>query len=172
MLTIECLGDWGIFLKATDEGKADATSQPNHTSETGFCACLPGFKMTASAGRSLYAVVEDEPFMAELVRDMLSSCDLGVEVFNLGADLFDSPRLLRFEAIVLDLSLPDMEGFDIMDKLAAIGSRSSIMVTSGHDSSIVLAAKIYGRGIGLNMLGALSKPFTRNELLSGLGLTA
>jgi len=128
--------------------------------------------MTTSADRSFYAVVEDDPYMAELVRDMLSSCDLGIEVFNLGAELFESPRLLSFKAIVLDLSLPDIEGFDIMDKLAAIGSSSSILVTSGHDSSIVLAAKIYGSGIGLNMRGALTKPFTREDLLSGLGLTA
>jgi FixJ family two-component response regulator len=157
--------------KATDEGKADATTQPIHTSRTGFCAYLSGCNMTTSAGQSLYAVVEDEPFMAELVRDMLSSSDIGVEVFDLGAELFESPNLLSFKAIVLDLSLPDMEGFDIMDKLAAIGSRSSILITSGHDSSIVLAANIYGRGIGLSMLGALTKPFTRNDLLSGLGLT-
>jgi hypothetical protein len=66
---------------------------------------------------------------------------------------------------------PDMEGFDVMDKLASIGSRSSILITSGHDSSIVLATNIYGRGIRLNMRGALTQPSTRNDLLSGLGLT-
>jgi hypothetical protein len=41
---------------------------------------------------------------------------------------------------------------------------------SGHDLAVVRAAKIYGNGIGLQMRGALTKPFTKYELFKALGL--
>lgn len=124
--------------------------------------------MAADLRRPRFAIVEDDPFMAELVADMLSTSDVDVEVFPLAADFFKSSNLPNFKAIVLDLSLPDMEGFEVMDKLASIGTSSSILVMSGHDHAIVAASKIYGRGIGLKMQAALTKPFTRTELLAAL----
>jgi FixJ family two-component response regulator len=130
--------------------------------------------MTSFKERLLFAIVDDEPFMAQLVSDMLSSAnvDVDVEIFPLGADFLQSPNLLKFNTIILDLSLPDIDGFDLMDELAADTIGISVLLISGHDTVTISAAKIYGRGIGLNMLGALTKPFTRNELFSGLGLTA
>ncbi len=128
--------------------------------------------MTRVLGRQKFAVVEDDPFMADVVGEMLSCGDIDVEIFALGAELFDSPNLMDFEAIVLDLTLPDMGGFDVMDKLADMSSSSSILVTSGHDPATLAAAKIYGRGIGLKVRGVLTKPFSRAELLAALGLPA
>ena len=137
-----------------------------------FRFIFPVFEMTAGVGRPLVAIVEDEPFMAELVRQMLEASDVDVEVFHLGADFLNSPNLPVFKAIVLDLSLPDMEAFDVMDSMASKGIGGSVLVSSGHDTSIVVAAKIYGRGVGLKMCGALTKPFSQAELLAALGLPA
>ena len=128
--------------------------------------------MTSVVKRQLFAIVDDEPFMAQLVSDMLSYANVDVEVFPLGADFLQSPNLLKFKTIILDLSLPDIDGFDLMDKLAADTIGVSLLLISGHSSATINAARIYGRGIGLNMRGALVKPFTRDDLLSCLGLTA
>jgi DNA-binding response OmpR family regulator len=123
-----------------------------------------------TAVRPLFAVVEDEPFMAEMVGDMLTSRGVDVEVFHHGADLLKSANLRKFKAIVLDLSLPDIDGFVLMDRLAADAVSVCLLLMSGHDLAIVRAAKIYGNGIGLNMRGALTKPFAREELFAALGL--
>lgn len=128
--------------------------------------------MTSVLERLSFAVVDDEPFMAQLVSDMLSSADVDVEVFPLGADFLRSPNLLKFKTIILDLSLPDIDGFDLMDKLAADTIGVSVLLISGHSNATINAAEIYGRGIGLKMSGALTKPFTRDELLAALVLTA
>jgi two-component system OmpR family response regulator len=125
---------------------------------------------TAGTGRPRFAIVDDEPFMAELVSDMLLSVGADVEVFHLGADLFKRANLQQFSAIVLDLSLPDMDGFEIMDQLATDSHAISILLMSGHDLAVVRAAKIYGNGLGLNVRGTLTKPFSRDELLTALGL--
>ena len=117
-----------------------------------------------------YAVVDDEPLMAQLVSDMLSSANVDVEVFTLGAELHKSTNLPKFKSIILDLSLPDIDGFDLLTKLSEEDLGMSILLISGHDMSTISAAHIYGEALGLKMLGALAKPFTRTELLSILGL--
>ena len=77
---------------------------------------------------------------------------------------------MKFKAVILDLSLPDLDGFGLMENLAATTIGMSIVLMSGHDLGTLRAAKIYGNGLGLKMRGALSKPFTRYELLAALGL--
>jgi FixJ family two-component response regulator len=129
-----------------------------------------GIDMTLVVERLLFAIIDDEPFMSQLVSDMLTSVNVDVEIFPLGADFLQSPNLLKFKTIILDLSLPDIDGFDLMDKLASDTNSMSVVLISGHDTATISAANIYGRGIGLNMRGALNKPFTRDELLAALGL--
>ena len=120
--------------------------------------------------RPLFAIVEDEAFMAELVSGMLGGADVDVEVFPLGSALLKSPNLTKFTAIVLDLSLPEMDGFELMDALAAQAAGMPMVLMSGHDLAVVRAAKIYGNGLGLKVRGALTKPFTQEALLASLGL--
>ena len=74
--------------------------------------------MTATAYRARFAIVEDEPFMAQLVSFMLVSSGAEVEVFELGAEFLKSADLLKFKAVILDLALPDLDGFGVMKDLA------------------------------------------------------
>jgi DNA-binding response OmpR family regulator len=120
----------------------------------------------------LFAIVEDDPFMAQLVSDMLTSSGVESQVFVLGADLLKCADLLNFKAVILDLSLPDIDGFEIMERIAAKYIGMSLVLMSGHDLATVRAAKIYGNGIGLTVRGALTKPFTKEELFAALGLQA
>ena len=126
--------------------------------------------MITGADRLLFAIVEDDPFMAQLVSDMLLTGGVEVQVFTFGLDLLQCANLLNFKTIVLDLSLPDIDGFDLMDKLAADVIGMSIVLMSGHDAATLRGASIYANGIGLNVRGALTKPFTRGELFAALGI--
>lgn len=108
--------------------------------------------------------------MSQLVSDMLSSVNVSVEVFSLGAELLRSANLPKFNSIILDLSLPDIDGFDLLGELAAKSVATSILLISSHDNAILSAARTYGGALGLEMLAAISKPFTRGDLLSALGL--
>jgi CheY-like chemotaxis protein len=81
-----------------------------------------------------------------------------------------SPNLQWFKAVILDLSLPDIDGFELMNTLAADAEGMPMVLMSGHDLAVVRAAKIYGNGLGLRVRGALTKPFTRDQLFAALGL--
>jgi CheY-like chemotaxis protein len=160
----------GIFLAGKTKGLARAIFQKTQAGTTALGVCFQGVYMSTDAVLPLYAVVEDEPFMAEMVCDMLASRGLNVEVFHHGADFLRSANLRNFQAIVLDLSLPDIDGFVLMDKLVDQAVYASMVLMSGHDLAIVRAAKIYGNGIGLHVRAALTKPFTKEELFAALGL--
>jgi two-component system, OmpR family, response regulator len=116
------------------------------------------------------AIVEDDPAMAQLVSDMLASGGMAANIFMRGSDLLRCAHLQHFKAIVLDLSLPDIDGFELMDQLASKAKGPMVVLMSGHDLAVVRAAKIYGNGVGLQMRGALTKPFTKKELFTSLGL--
>jgi FixJ family two-component response regulator len=107
--------------------------------------------------------------MAELVSNMLAHLPLDVEVFFNGADLLKSPHLMRFTTLVLDLSLPDIDGFDLMDRLAAVAQPGALLLMSGHSQAALRASLLYGNGIGLQVKGALCKPFSGDELCMTLG---
>jgi CheY-like chemotaxis protein len=129
-------------------------------------------KSGAATGRKRMAIVEDEPFMADLIRTMLchadEDVDVDVEVFHLGADLLKSSALHQFHSIVMDLSLPDIDGFDLMDTFATLQMDSSIVLISGQSQAALKASKLYGKGIGLSVCATLCKPFSRDELLMAL----
>jgi len=131
-----------------------------------------GKEVTASIGRLHFAIVEDDTFMAELVCDMLIDQDAQPQVFSSGLEFLKSADRLTFHTILLDLSLPDIDGFDLMEKLAAQGTELSVLLMSGHNEAVLSSGKLYGNGLGLNVRGVLCKPFTKAELLAALGLAA
>jgi DNA-binding response OmpR family regulator len=117
-----------------------------------------------------FAIVDDEPSLANLVSNMLLSNGATVEVFSNGLDLLKSKNLIQFDSVILDLSLPDIDGFEVMEKLAARAKGLFVILISGHDIEVVNAARIYGNAIGLNVHASLTKPFSRDQLFAALGL--
>ena len=126
--------------------------------------------MSMDCTEALVAIVDDDPLMIKLLGLMLANADVRLETFMSGTALLKSPTLNQFSTIILDLSIPDAEGFQIMDKLVVKNIAVPILLISGHDHAILMAAKAYGEGVGLNLLGALRKPFTQQNLQSIMGL--
>jgi len=50
-----------------------------------------------------------------------------------GAAAIDVIARLAPDVVLLDVVLPDMDGFAVADRLAAAGSMSAVVLTSGHD---------------------------------------
>jgi two-component system NtrC family sensor kinase len=72
-------------------------------------------------------VVDDEPQVAELMRDVLESAGYDVAVAESGAVALELLREARFDAIVSDLRMPDMDGpalwRAVLERYAALASR-------------------------------------------------
>ena len=101
---------------------------------------------------------------------MLGTSPVDITLFMQGADLLKCPDLMDFASIVMDLSLPGLDGFDLLGKLSALQHKARILMVSGQSRTVLQASHLYGRGMGLNVTGLLCKPFSRDELLIALNL--
>ncbi|MEK7067071.1 MAG: response regulator [Patescibacteria group bacterium] len=62
-------------------------------------------------------LVEDDKFLRDLLMRKLENENLKVEVASNGKEVFDKARECKPKLILLDLILPDMDGFQILDNL-------------------------------------------------------
>jgi DNA-binding NarL/FixJ family response regulator len=81
-------------------------------------------------------IVDDHPSFRASARRMLEAD--GYEVIGEaedGASAIAAARELQPEAVLLDIQLPDLDGFEVADRLAANRAAPAIVLTSSRDSS-------------------------------------
>jgi CheY-like chemotaxis protein len=86
------------------------------TSE-GIEAALSRIKEYASPRRRRLLVVEDDTAEQLSIRALLEHDDIEIETAESGGEALDALRTKPFDCVVLDLRLPDMSGFDVLEKL-------------------------------------------------------
>jgi two-component system, OmpR family, phosphate regulon response regulator OmpR len=107
-------------------------------------------------------LIEDDPRLAEMVRNYLGGAGLRVSHAGTGAAGLALHAREAFDAIVLDLMLPDMDGLEVCRQVRARHATPILMLTARGDAM--------DRVVGLEM-GAddyLPKPFEPRELLARL----
>ena len=108
-------------------------------------------------------IVEDEPHLAELVRDHLSKVPFAVD---LAVCLDEGVSLLaanRYDAIVLDRGLPDGDGIELLRLLRAKGDATPVLAATARDQ---ITDRIHGLDLGMD--DYLVKPYDLGELTARL----
>src|SRR5689334_9352992 len=104
-------------------------------------------------------VVDDEPNIADVVSMALRFQGFDVETAGTGGDAIAAVTSFRPHLIVLDIMLPDMEGFDVAQRLGAQRARVPIIFLTARDAT---DDKI--RGLTLGGDDYVTKPFSLEEL--------
>jgi EAL domain-containing protein (putative c-di-GMP-specific phosphodiesterase class I) len=73
------------------------------------------------------------------------------------------------DIITIDLVMPDLDGVEIMRLLAERDCRAKIIISSGMGTRVLDAAQRSAREHGLNILGTISKPISKEALRSLIG---
>lgn len=120
--------------------------------------------MSETVRRIVY--IEDEPEMIDLVRLILTRKHFEVVGANGGREGLDTIRKLMPDAVLLDLMMPDMDGWDVYQQLKADEATRNIPV-------IVVTAKAQNidKVLGLHIAKVddyISKPFSPKELVDSL----
>jgi two-component system OmpR family response regulator len=117
----------------------------------------------ASAPRSArILVVDDDPMMLELLTTRLDLAGYEAHGARDGRQGLARLRDLRPAAMVLDINMPEMSGFDVLQRLRETGQISALPVmvlTARHETSDVQTA------IELGARDYLSKPFNDQQFL-------
>jgi DNA-binding response OmpR family regulator len=108
-------------------------------------------------------VVEDERRMAELLRQGLEEEGHSVVVAGNGKDGLAMAESHPFDAIVLDVMLPGMDGFSVARKLRSARNQTPILMLTARDATHDV---IEGLNIGAD--DYLVKPFSFDVLLARL----
>jgi two-component system, OmpR family, response regulator len=113
--------------------------------------------MPADQGKLL--VVDDEPFLRDAVASSLRFLGFEVSTAETGAAALRMVREGRFDLVVLDVKLPDTDGFTITRRLRESGSQVPVIFLTARDTQ---ADKVTGLTIGGD--DYMTKPFGLEEL--------
>jgi two-component system, OmpR family, KDP operon response regulator KdpE len=102
--------------------------------------------------------VDDEPRMLDFLRVSLHQQGLQVHEAQTGEEALERVRADRPDLVLLDVGLPDMDGFETLQQVRALSNVPVIMVTVRADE----ADRI--RGLTLGADDYVTKPFSPGEL--------
>jgi two-component system, OmpR family, response regulator len=108
-------------------------------------------------------IVEDEPKMAGLIRRGLVAEGMAADVAGTGDDAVWMAQATEYDAIVLDVMLPGIDGFEVCERVRAQGVWSPILMLTARDS---VPDRVAGLDRGAD--DYLTKPFSYAELLARL----
>ena len=106
-------------------------------------------------------VAEDDPRMAGLLLRGLAEEGHVVDGVDTGQKAVDLSRAGDFDVLVLDVMLPDIEGFEIVRTLRARGDRTPVLMLTARDAN---ADVVVGLRAGAD--DYLTKPFSFDVLLA------
>jgi two-component system cell cycle response regulator CtrA len=106
-------------------------------------------------------LIEDDAAMAASIELMLRAENFICDTADLGEDGLEVSKLYDFDIILLDLLLPDIDGYEVLRRLRTAGVRTPILVLSGL-GEIDHKIKAFRSGAD----DFLSKPFDRRELVA------
>jgi two-component system, OmpR family, response regulator len=104
-------------------------------------------------------VVDDEPFLRDAVAASLRFLGFEVTAAETGTEALRLARNGRFDLVVLDVMLPDTDGFEVVRRLRTDGSRIPVIFLTARDTQ---ADKVTGLTLGGD--DYLTKPFGLEEL--------
>jgi DNA-binding response OmpR family regulator len=106
-------------------------------------------------------VVEDEAKIADLLKRGIENSGYAVEIAGTGAAALDLLHAVAFDLIILDLMLPDMDGFELLRKIRNRRTTAPVLILSARDG---VNDRVSGLEAGAD--DYLVKPFAFVELIA------
>lgn len=106
-------------------------------------------------------LVEDDALSARVVAMMLKANNAVVDQTDTGEEAIELARHYDYDIMILDLMLPDMEGYEVVRRLRASRRDTPVLILSGLTRP---QAKVKGFGVGADDF--MCKPFDKSEFIA------
>jgi FixJ family two-component response regulator len=116
-----------------------------------------------SKTRPLVAVVDDEKPVRIAVERLLRSANFDVETFPSGGEFLESLKTRWPDCVVLDLHMPQIDGFTVQSRLAEANTGLAVVIITGHDT-----AEARDRALAGGASAYLRKPMDDQMLLDAI----
>ena len=112
-------------------------------------------------GKAVVHLVEDDPVVRAMLTRLLESGGYRVDQYATGKDFLEIADTLTDGCILLDINMPEPDGFAVKQRLAEKGVSLPVVMMTGSGDLTVLAMRA-------GVADFMQKPFGRGELLSVL----
>lgn len=114
-------------------------------------------------------IVDDDEFQRDVLKQVLRVA--GVPDVTVANSVKQGLRVLqggkpRINLILLDLHMPDMDGFAMMDELAKTTFTGGLIIVSDQNEDVLRAGSLVARLRRFSLLGAVAKPVELSALSS------
>lgn len=118
-------------------------------------------------------IVDDDGFQLALLKELLhesgwadvTTCNSAraalAAVQHIGANAYG--------LMLVDLHMPEMDGFQFMAQIEAAGFRGAMVIVSGQSSVVMHSAELVAQLRRFKLLGTVAKPVQKAELLALIG---
>ncbi|WP_084420013.1 response regulator transcription factor CtrA [Henriciella litoralis] len=106
-------------------------------------------------------LIEDDNSVARSIDLMLKAAGFTTYTTDLGEEGVDLGKVYEFDIIILDLSLPDISGYEVLKQLRMARINTPVLILSGNPD---IEAKVKTLGYGAD--DYLTKPFNKDELIA------
>lgn len=104
-------------------------------------------------------VIDDEEDICELVSDIAELAGFDSKSISQLESLDDLVGLEQFDVLVLDLSMPGLDGIEIIHYLKNLAHKPQLILMTGFEQSVLEGARKLADQLQIPVLGTLSKPF-------------
>lgn len=104
-------------------------------------------------------ILDDDEIYLAVAENCLDA--LGATSIQSTTDPIEASDILyneQIDVVLLDLNMPEQDGFSFLRSLTEIGFAGGVIIASGEKASVVGSSGYIGEKLGLNICGTLSKP--------------
>src|SRR5262245_63828736 len=118
----------------------------------------------ANTRRTAVFVVDDDAEVREALGSLISAAGWRPQLFAFAGDFLACPRPRVPSCLVLDVSLPDLNGLELQERIAAERATMPIIFITGHGDVPMTV-----RAMKAGAVEFLTKPFSGEEVLRAIG---
>ena len=119
-------------------------------------------ELNKSKNDALIAIVDDDASVCEALESLLKSIGFQAASFTSARSFLDSPQFPNVSCVVLDVSMPTMDGLELQRRLVATHPIPIIFITAHRDE------KTREQALRAGAIRFLYKPFSEEVLIDAL----
>jgi len=103
-------------------------------------------------------IIDDDPLVSQSLKHMAEFSNFEVIATDSNVAFFAQLVLFHPDVIIVDLHMPGQDGIELIRQLADLNHNAQLVIVSGLDKRVLVAAAKTATELGLGVLGILQKP--------------
>lgn len=109
-------------------------------------------------------IIDDDELVGQTLRNIAEQCGFDVIFTDTALAFYEQLTLFEPDLIMVDLIMPDIDGVQLIERLADINHNAKLIIVSGAGKRVVNSSALSAQEHGLEIAGLLNKPFRAAEV--------